>query len=1036
MSQAKALKETLENIHVLYNRHYSALERAANSTTSSVRNLQLKIDNFSEALDNLTTTHTTWKLKSEFSDEDLADQTYSAKWLEERWDEADDLLDKACDALHSAEQTHATSSLQSEQVVLVEQMTSLKVSITNRINAATREQSAETILASSHTAVTDVVGNVEKQLNDSYRQLSKTIINSTSDSSADIIAEHELFYQTQEKRIIDLQLLLARRAPTSPIHSEQRTSGARSISIEKSQVPTFSGKTIDYPEFKKGWKKVAAGHWDDGNQLEQMKFKVDPHTKRILSRCKDMTEVWEALDKEYGQEQEVVNAINRELTILRSEELSTPEFIVKLRNYLPGFEEALSAVNGLEHLQTPDKVNFLVEKFDERYQHDWEYYKSKAAGRSYEKFFNFLKDRYDSCRSTIARLGSREASSTPIDGVINRTSLEINHCVKCSTWVAEGSSRSCPACGHTTSVGEPLGHCLLRSSKYESMTPNERSNCIENTKWCPLHLSSTHDYQSCTQKSSNRLLCGINGCTKHHHRSLHGSTTPFVVNINTINAAAGKCDATSSRPVLLTMQLVSTPSGDLNAFMDNGSDCCLILNSAAKRLQLRGEAVTMSLTTCIGVVTIDSYMYQLDIIDINDEKHTIKVFGVEWISGEIQRVDIAPVKEYFSVSIQEMWSMVSKRPTGDVELLIGSNYLSLHPSELEVHHDLKVMKSIFGSGLLLVGSDPALEISHTMQHLNASVSVQGSVRATKLTYKSIREYFDSNELQVEAPRRCTACMNCVCVCVGHQMSLREQFEHKVMEDNVVYDDVQKVFRVNYSFIEDPSILTYNVHQVIKIAEREELKLEKENLKEEFNTEFDKMLSCGALIELTENDMKSWKGPAHWVSLQHVLKPESTTTPLRIVTNSSLPDRNGNSVNSILMKGPNSLSDQRAVVSQWRCYERGLSSDVTKAYYSMKTGELEMHIRRVVWRYCKTDHDWRHFAFQTVSFGDKPAGVYLDVVLNKTAVKFAHIDPPTAIKIVRDRYVDDLATGGSPSEVKKMAGNSVNDGDQFQTDGTL
>ena len=137
MSQAKALKETLENIHVLYNRHYSALERAANSTTSSVRNLQLKIDNFSEALDNLTTTHTTWKLKSEFSDEDLADQTYSAKWLEERWDEADDLLDKARDALHSAEQTHVTSSLQSEQVVLVEQMKSLKVSITNRIDAAT-----------------------------------------------------------------------------------------------------------------------------------------------------------------------------------------------------------------------------------------------------------------------------------------------------------------------------------------------------------------------------------------------------------------------------------------------------------------------------------------------------------------------------------------------------------------------------------------------------------------------------------------------------------------------------------------------------------------------------------------------------------------------------------------------------------------------------------------------------------------------------------------------------------------------------------
>ena len=83
-------------------------------------------------------------------------------------------------------------------------------------------------------------------------------------------------------------------------------------------MPTFSGKTIEYPEFKKSWKKVAGAHWDDDNQLEQMKFKVDPHTKLILSRCKDMASVWVALDEEYGQEREVVNAVNHELHRLRS----------------------------------------------------------------------------------------------------------------------------------------------------------------------------------------------------------------------------------------------------------------------------------------------------------------------------------------------------------------------------------------------------------------------------------------------------------------------------------------------------------------------------------------------------------------------------------------------------------------------------------------------------------------------------------------------------------------------------------------------
>ena len=94
---------------------------------------------------------------------------------------------------------------------------------------------------------------------------------------------------------------------------------------------------------------MAASHLDDDNQLEQMKLKVDIHTRRILTRCKDMTEVWKALDEEYGQEQEVVNAVNHELRRLRSEVCTTPQFIVNLRNILPGLEESLTTVDGLEH---------------------------------------------------------------------------------------------------------------------------------------------------------------------------------------------------------------------------------------------------------------------------------------------------------------------------------------------------------------------------------------------------------------------------------------------------------------------------------------------------------------------------------------------------------------------------------------------------------------------------------------------------------------------------------------------------------------
>ena len=138
-------------------------------------------------------------------------------------------------------------------------------------------------------------------------------------------------------------------------------------------------------------------------------------------------------------------------------------------------------------------------------------------------------------------------------------------------------------------------------------------------------------------------------------------------------------------------------------------------------------------------------------------------------------------------------------------------------------------------------------------------------------------------------------------------------------------------------------------------------------------------------------MAAWTGPVNYISLQHIVKPESPTTSVRIVSNSSLSDRNGNSLNSIMMKGPNALSDQRDVVSRWRTYESALSSDLTKAYFAMKTGELELHVRRVVWRYGKTNEDWKHFGYATVSFGDKPAGVYLEIVINKAADRFQKID---------------------------------------------
>ena len=94
------------------------------------------------------------------------------------------------------------------------------------------------------------------------------------------------------------------------------------------------------------------------------------------------------------------------------------------------------------------------------------------------------------------------------------------------------------------------------------MTPNQRSDCIDNAQFCPIHLSGTHNFENCLQKVDSKHVCGMNGCTKHHHRSLHGSRTPFVASINTLNSEASDL-MHSNAPDLLSLQTLPTRSGNI-----------------------------------------------------------------------------------------------------------------------------------------------------------------------------------------------------------------------------------------------------------------------------------------------------------------------------------------------------------------------------------------------------------------------------------------------------------------------------------------
>ena len=128
-------------------------------------------------------------------------------------------------------------------------------------------------------------------------------------------------------------------------------------------------------------------------------------------------------------------------------------------------------------------------------------------------------------------------------------------------------------------------------------------------------------------------------------------------------------------------------------------------------------------------------------------RHLIKAFGLDSISGELPTISINGIKNEFSQEVQNNWERM-QRITGEVELLIGSEVAHLHP----VHHEtvgmIVVKKSIFGSGWVLNGSHEGIICGQVNFDKTVQLLRSGCYRSNRITvrysqqvqYNSVEEY--------------------------------------------------------------------------------------------------------------------------------------------------------------------------------------------------------------------------------------------------------------------------------------------------------
>ena len=185
--------------------------------------------------------------------------------------------------------------------------------------------------------------------------------------------------------------------------------------------------------------------------------------------------------------------------------------------------------------------------------------------------------------------------------------------------------------------------------------------------------------------------------------------------------------------------------------------------------------------------------------------------------------------------------------------------------------------------------------------------------------------------------------------------------------------INKQVTFKYPYIKDINLLHDNHRKDISISSKLEARLKTKSELENYNKELQEFIGRGVLWELNEEELENWNWPINYISYHGVQKPGSTTTKLRVVSNSSLDNNNsGLFLNDCLPKWPNTLVPLIQSTIAWRTYQHCVEWYLSKAYNVVHTTEQELHLRRQVWRWGDEDSNWLTFGITRMYYGDRCA----------------------------------------------------------------
>ena len=231
----------------------------------------------------------------------------------------------------------------------------------------------------------------------------------------------------------------------------------------------------------------------------------------------------------------------------------------------------------------------------------------------------------------------------------------------------------------------------------------------------------------------------------------------------------------------------------LNTFWDNGSSISLVTTSFVRRNNLQGIRATYDLITVNKqIIPQDTFLFEIIIIDTQNNEHTIKAFQIDDICQETESMNVREISKLFpGLSPDSV-----KRTMNKVELLIGSDHLNLHPDKIENNGSLCLYKSQFGTGKLLAGKHELVK-NHTTFNAFTKIVAKATIRNVSVHNRKGIDFFTSESFGINVPPKCNKCLHCKdCKFATQQLTQIEQKERECIENELKLDAINNQWEVS------------------------------------------------------------------------------------------------------------------------------------------------------------------------------------------------------------------------------------------------